>query len=165
MITAHRLNMTDGTFVFFFLQSCLFFHHVDILDETNDPPDTVNEQIFQPLIFVRFDYSYRLHSTAVFTEAARIALETYNYTFGKDDKMNDVGFSAFEAASALLQVLQELEHNHPEGFFTKDLYRSLINRTFHLETRDVSIDHLAYRLRNSYFCRFDNFSGNFQVLT
>lgn len=47
----------------------------------------MNEQIFQPLIFVRFDYSYRLHSTAVFIEAARIALETYNYTFGKDDKV------------------------------------------------------------------------------
>ncbi|XP_055330957.1 atrial natriuretic peptide receptor 1-like [Paramacrobiotus metropolitanus] len=158
MVTAYRLNMTGGDYIFFSSQTTRVPQTTDMLWEFHDGNDEAAYDGFRSLIsFVNPNPNWdRIED--VLTEVKDITFKQYNKSITRIDQLNDLAISAYESMMALGQILNEsiAEIGNLTG---KQFAKKFWNRSFDFPSRSFSIGSNGMRINDVIYSRLNITSG------
>ncbi|XP_055330965.1 atrial natriuretic peptide receptor 1-like [Paramacrobiotus metropolitanus] len=158
MVTAHRLNMTNGDYIFLTSQTTRVPQMTDMNWQFFDGSDEAAFDGFRSLIsFVNPNPNWdRIQD--VLDEAKNISLIRYNRTVTRDDQLNDISISAYESVIGFAQVLNDTLSEVPNMTGTQ-FARKFWDRSFDFPSRSFHIGRNGMRVNDVVFSRLNTTSG------
>ncbi|XP_055333876.1 atrial natriuretic peptide receptor 1-like [Paramacrobiotus metropolitanus] len=162
MITAYRLNMTNGDYIFLSSRMARVPGEGKQTWKFNDSDDPIAFQAFRSLIYWEHPAAQWNQIMEVMDDVAAYARREYNLTFTLDDKLNDFSVSAYEMTSALAMVLNDSYDIPSAQLGGRELAKQFFNRSFSFPWRNVTIGSNGMRLGDVCFYRLNQTSGEME---
>ncbi|XP_055347992.1 atrial natriuretic peptide receptor 1-like [Paramacrobiotus metropolitanus] len=158
MVTAKRLNMTNGDYIFFTFQTTRVPGMTEILWQFLDDNDEAAFDGFQSLIsFQNPNPKWELISD-ILEEAKNNSLDRYNRSVSRNEQLNDLAISGYESVLAFAQVFLELRADINTLTGTS-FARRFYNRSFNPCFRNFFINENGMRMNDAVYQRLNVDSG------
>ncbi|XP_055347981.1 atrial natriuretic peptide receptor 1-like [Paramacrobiotus metropolitanus] len=157
MVTANRLNMTNGDYIFFTVQTTLVPGQTELLWQFFDGNDEAAFDGFQSLInFQNPNPRWELISD-VLEKAQNISFERYNRSVSRNEQRKDLAIAGYESVIVFARVMEEAllgDANVLTGIsFVKRFYNRLFNDAWHYDSFSSNIREFSPKLANSWKSR------------
>ncbi|OWA55393.1 hypothetical protein BV898_19779, partial [Hypsibius exemplaris] len=164
MITADRLHMTSGDYIFIAPRSPAVPSEGALQWRFNVTSDEQAFTAFQSLITVSNPIPRWNVITALMNEIRNQSQLVYNRTLTVADSINDVTVSATEVMSSVTEVLSQFSSRQLEVMTGTDFRKHFLNRTFELDSRSVFIGPKGMRVCDVDLYRMNATNGEMEIV-
>ncbi|OWA54839.1 hypothetical protein BV898_19232 [Hypsibius exemplaris] len=164
MVTADRLNMTSGDYIFIAPRSPAVPMEGALQWQFNVTSDDQAFTAFQSLITVSNPIPRWNVITALMNGIRNQSQLVYNRTLTLENSINDLTVSAAEVMSSITEVLSQFSSRQLEVMTGTDFRKHFLNRTFELDSRSVFIGPKGMRICDVDLYRMNATTGEIEIV-